>query len=185
LLRALHMENAVNRNKVMHTHEVVAQLTRWWDDEVFEKYPSWEECVRAEIFISPQLAGYFGATDDAESLVRLRELVVAGRGGNNGNQYTKAESGKADNVSIATDLFVDPEPAKKKADAGNSRAYTLTRLKNERPDLFEKVCAKELTANRAADELWGGPVGQGLLKGQERDMKKLDKICARIEARRG
>ena len=41
LLRALHMENAVNRNKVMHTHEVVAQLTRWWDDEVFEKYPSW------------------------------------------------------------------------------------------------------------------------------------------------
>ena len=40
-------------------------------------------------------------------------------------------------------------------------------------------------ANRAADELWGGPVGQGLLKGQERDMKKLDKICARIEARRG
>ena len=60
MLRALHMENAVNRNKVMHTHEVVAQLTRWWDDEVFEKYPSWEECVRAEIFISPQLAGYFG-----------------------------------------------------------------------------------------------------------------------------
>ena len=77
-------------------------------------------------------------------------MIVAGRGGNNGNQYTKAESGKADNVSIATDLFVDPEPAKKKADAGNSRAYTLTRLKNERPDLFEKVCAKELTANRAA-----------------------------------
>ena len=83
-------------------------------------------------------------------------MVVAGRGGNNGNQYTKDESGKADNVSIATDLFVDPEPAKKKADAGNSRAYTLTRLKNERPDLFEKVCAKELTANRAATGKDGG-----------------------------
>ena len=40
-------------------------------------------------------------------------------------------------------------------------------------------------ANRAADELWNGPVGQGLLKGQERDMKKLDKVCNRIEARRG
>ena len=50
-------ENAVNRNKVMHTHEVVAQLTRWWDDDALEKYPSWEECVRAEIFISPQMAG--------------------------------------------------------------------------------------------------------------------------------
>ena len=60
LLRALHMENAVNRNKVMHTHEVVAQLTHWWDDVVFEKYPSWEECVRAAFFSSPQLAGYFG-----------------------------------------------------------------------------------------------------------------------------
>ena len=60
LLRALHMENAVNRNKVMHTHEVVAQLTHWWDDVVFEKYPSWEECVRTGFFTSPQLEGYFG-----------------------------------------------------------------------------------------------------------------------------
>jgi len=70
--------------------------------------------------------------DDAESLVRLRELVVAGKGGNNGNQYTKAESGNADNISIATDLFTEPESRKKKADAGTSRAYTLCRLKNER-----------------------------------------------------
>ena len=90
--------------------------------------------------------------DDAESLVRLRELIVAGRGGNNGNQYTRAKSGKADNISIATDLFTPAVPAKKKADAGTSRAYTLTRLKNERPDLFERVVAKELTANRAAIE---------------------------------
>ena len=67
------------------------------------------------------------------------------------NQY-----GKADNVSIATDLFAPAVPAKKKADAGTSRAYTLTRLKNERPDLFEKVCAKELTANRAATGKDGG-----------------------------
>lgn len=64
LLRALHMENAVNRNKVMHTHEVVAQLTRWWDDEVFEKYPSWDECEGSAIFSRPLLTQYFGPTDE-------------------------------------------------------------------------------------------------------------------------
>ena len=63
LLRALHMENAVNRNKVMHTHEVVAQLTRWWDDEVFEKYPSWEECERSGFFTRPLLEKYFGTNE--------------------------------------------------------------------------------------------------------------------------
>ena len=62
LLRALHMENAVNRNKVMHTHEVVAQLTRWWDEEVFEKYPTWEACVGAAFFSDPNLEKYFGSS---------------------------------------------------------------------------------------------------------------------------
>ena len=85
--------------------------------------------------------------DDAESLVRLRELIVAGHGGDR-----KSENIKADNVSLDSDLFTAPESRKKKADAGNSRAYTLCRLKNERPDLFERVVAKELTANRAAVE---------------------------------
>ncbi len=85
--------------------------------------------------------------DDAESLVRLRELVVAGKGGQEGNGNAKTN---ADNISIRSDLFAETEPAKKKADAGTSRAYTLCRLKNERPDLFERVVAKELTANRAA-----------------------------------
>jgi hypothetical protein len=33
---------------------------------------------------------------------------------------------------------------------GTSRAYTLDRLKRERPDLFERVKAKEISANRAA-----------------------------------
>jgi hypothetical protein len=86
--------------------------------------------------------------DDAESLVRLRELVVAGRGNPTGNnQY-----GNGDNVTISTDLFDKPEPSKPQAERGNSRAYALTRLKKERPDLFDRVAAKELTANRAAIE---------------------------------
>jgi hypothetical protein len=35
---------------------------------------------------------------------------------------------------------------------GNSRAYTLNRLKRERPDLFNRVVAKEISANAAAIE---------------------------------
>ena len=86
--------------------------------------------------------------DDAESLVRLRALIVAGRGNPTGNnQY-----GNGDNITISTDLFVAPESTKRKTERGTSRAYTLVRLKNERPDLFDRVVAKELTANRAAVE---------------------------------
>ena len=85
--------------------------------------------------------------DDAESLVRLRELVVGQHGGDR-----KSENIKSNNITLDSDLFAKAETAKPQADRGTSRAYTLTRLKNERPDLFEKVVAKELTANRAAIE---------------------------------
>ena len=32
---------------------------------------------------------------------------------------------------------------------GNSKAYTVSRLKRDRPDLFERVVAGELSANKA------------------------------------
>jgi hypothetical protein len=35
---------------------------------------------------------------------------------------------------------------------GNSKSYTVSRLKRDRPDLFERVVAGELSANRAAIE---------------------------------
>ena len=37
-------------------------------------------------------------------------------------------------------------------DHGTSKAYTVSRLKRDRPDLFEKVVAGELSANKAAIE---------------------------------
>jgi len=41
---------------------------------------------------------------------------------------------------------------------GTSRAYTLDRLKRERPDLFDRVCAGELSPNAAAIEAgWRKP----------------------------
>ena len=39
-------------------------------------------------------------------------------------------------------------------------------------------------AQQAAAELWGGPVGQGLLAQQERDRKKLDSLLNRIRGNR-
>lgn len=45
-----------------------------------------------------------------------------------------------------------------KREGGNSRAYTLARLKRERPDLFKRVVAGELSANAAAIEAeWRKP----------------------------
>ena len=35
----------------------------WWDDEVFEKYPSWEE-IKAEKIFSLNLTDYFGGDGD-------------------------------------------------------------------------------------------------------------------------
>lgn len=46
---------------------------------------------------------------------------------------------------------------------------TFERLRNE--------------ANQAAAELWGGPIGHGMLKQQERMQRKLDQVCARIRKR--
>jgi len=50
-----------------------------------------------------------------------------------GNQHT---GGKSDNVNLAK--------------KGNSKAYTVSRLKRESPELFAQVVAGELSANAAA-----------------------------------
>jgi len=67
--------------------------------------------------------------DDAELLTMWRKAMTAPK-------HLHADT---DNVSI-------------KPGHGNSLAYTLDRLKRERPDLFDKVVAKEISANAAAIE---------------------------------
>jgi len=68
LQRALLMENSIGRNKIMHTHEIVYQLMHWWDDVVFEKYPTWFECIESEDqavkFNRLDLEAYFGKQDE-------------------------------------------------------------------------------------------------------------------------
>ena len=75
----------------------------------------------------------------------FRELVVAGHGGDR-----KSENIKSNNITLDSDLFTEPESESDKPKRGTGRAYTLARLKRERPDLFEKVAAKEMSANAAA-----------------------------------
>lgn len=59
LQRALLMENSIGRNKIMHTHEIVTQLAAWWDDKVFNEYPTWEEAVEDRCNFFEVKAGNF------------------------------------------------------------------------------------------------------------------------------
>lgn len=69
--------------------------------------------------------------DDAETLTLLRQVTT------NAKHVHVADS---DNVTISN-------PTR-----GNTRAYTLDRLTRERPDLYQRVVNKELTAHAAAVE---------------------------------
>jgi len=69
--------------------------------------------------------------DDAEALAMFREAMKGEHGGD--------KRGKDNNVILDT-----PQ--------GNSLSYTLDRLKREAPELFQRVVAKELSANAAAIE---------------------------------
>lgn len=73
---------------------------------------------------------------DIESLALFREAMVDGPGGDRQSESKSI----SDNVTNA--LVV----------RGNSKSYTVSRLKRDRPDLFERVVAGELSANRAAIE---------------------------------
>ena len=74
--------------------------------------------------------------DDAETLALFREAMVEGPG------QPKTTEAKSINDNVINTL----------SSQGNSKAYTVSRLKRDRPDLFEKVVAGELSANKAAIE---------------------------------
>ena len=73
---------------------------------------------------------------DVESLALFREAMVEGPG------QPKTTEAKSINDNVINTL----------SSQGNSKAYTVSRLKRDRPDLFEKVVAGELSANKAAIE---------------------------------
>lgn len=66
---ALAYENSIHRNKIAHTHEMVSVRRDWWDNKVFEAYPTWEDAVADECnffnnrtgnLTNPILTRYFG-----------------------------------------------------------------------------------------------------------------------------
>jgi hypothetical protein len=76
----------------------------------------------------------------------MRRLDEGGANNPGGkNQHTQEEEVKGDIVTIDQ---TEPTPAQK----GNSLAYAHRRLARERPDLFERVCRGELSANAAMIE---------------------------------
>lgn len=77
--------------------------------------------------------------DDVEALAMWREGMTEEPGNPTGsNQYQEKESGISNNITIST------------PDRGTSRSYTVARLKQQAPELFEKVVSGELSANAAA-----------------------------------
>ena len=92
--------------------------------------------------------------DDEDAVVQLAELKKGKEGGANNpkgsNQHQKVVTDN--NIISDQDLFTEPSKPKRNTTQGTSRAYTLTRLKNEQPELYAKVKAKEISANKAAIE---------------------------------
>ena len=69
LQKALKFENSIGRNKVAHSNEVVYQTMHWWDDEVFEEFPTWYDCInnvdQAQYLLSlDELEHYFGKQNE-------------------------------------------------------------------------------------------------------------------------
>jgi hypothetical protein len=73
-----------------------------------------------------------------------------------------------------TPPWADGDNVTIKPERGNSRAYTLDRLRRERPDLFERVKAGEFSANAAAIEA-GFRKRATPLERIKREIAKLDK----------
>jgi len=74
--------------------------------------------------------------DDPEALVMFREAMKA-QGGDRKSEEFKS------NGNNVTDRSGEVQK-------GNSKAYTLSRLERESPELFEAVCEGEMSANAAA-----------------------------------
>ena len=109
-------------------------------------------------------------SDDPDAVTLLDGLLKGKEGNPTGNNQ---HSGITNNVSNSSNMFpAKPKPTKRKAVQGNSRAYTVSRLERDRPDLFAKVCAKELTANAAA-KLAGWRKEQSPLDAAKRAWKKM------------
>jgi hypothetical protein len=120
---------------------------RWnrpmWPERVDAKTGEVYRFERFEDFVTAEPLAGLGADlakleaicqDDADALVMLRKALVKPVGRPSGKRET------SDNV---TNLD---------GGRGNTKSYTLSRLQQHHPDLYERVKAKQLSANAAAKE---------------------------------
>ena len=96
-------------------------------------------------------------SDDADALVALRNELAGSRGAQFGNSNNeKHEKSNNDNIIIRqdVDMFTEPPepPKRERKSQGTSKSYTLSRLKKDKPELFDRVKAGELSANAAAQQ---------------------------------
>ena len=94
-----------------------------------------------DFITSPPRAGCGWAPDRVESLLKNKESTKALAAWRNAVTASKhVHHSDSDNITIIKD------------GRGTSRSYTVSRLERERPDLFAKVDAGEMSANTAAIE---------------------------------
>lgn len=132
--------------EIPDTLKMILGRNRWnkpmWPERVDAKTGEVYRFDRFEDFVTAQPLAGLGADlakleavcgDDPDALVMLRKAVVRPVGA---NQYTKG----SDIITTLND------------GRGTSRSYTLSRLQQHRPELYERVKAGELSANAAARE---------------------------------
>jgi len=89
-----------------------------------------------DFITTPPLAGCGWPPEKVEALIKDDSEVLA--------MWRAATTGKPGRPQKNSDIVTI------KSERGNTRAYTLDRLKRERPDLFKLVTADKMSANAAA-----------------------------------
>lgn len=91
-----------------------------------------------ELITGKPLAGWGESPEKVEAIIRDDADALA--------MWREAMKGEAGRPEKSRNNVTELEPAK----TGNSRAYTLSRLAKESPELYDRVKAGELSANAAA-----------------------------------
>ena len=157
LQRALLMENSIGRNKIMHTHEIIHQLMHWWDDVVFEKYPTWWKLLKAnknnEIqdqavnFNRLDLEAYFGQQDE-NGPGHYTQCVKYGIGH---EVITKMLAGTEKQSDIKEALTALEPTARRKRGLELKAAEERAKAEAERAEA-ERIKAEQEAARRKAEQ---------------------------------
>jgi hypothetical protein len=132
------VDNAANNLEAVPRSVKRVIETQAWRKRIY-RGRLFEHATFLDFITTKPLAGCGWPPDKVEALLKDEPSVLQ-----LWREATKLGQGKRTDL---VDNINEVKPSK-----GTSRAYTLDRLKRERRDLFDRVCAGELTANAAAIE---------------------------------